>query len=77
VSPDVRFLMETPRDGQRVEIFVGGQWVPAIFCVSDSVYSGDPDHDEIWWMDHYQLEDGGTIPEDVHSTGELPEWRPI
>ena len=67
----------TPDCGQRVEILVGETWVPAVFVCAD--YSWDPESgDEWWWSNHYQLDDGCTVPEDVcYYRGPLPQWRPL
>jgi hypothetical protein len=69
--------MKTPKQHQKVEVLVGGNWLPAHFVEADSVAPDpDGDGDEIWWMDYFVLENGDTIPEDTTSGDELPQWRP-
>lgn len=67
--------MSTPKQNEKVEILVNGQWVPATFIEADTMFPSDPEWDEIWWNDYFVLEDGSTIPEDTTSGDELPEWR--
>jgi hypothetical protein len=62
-----------PSDGERVEILVNGQWIPATFHAAGSFLDGD--EDEAWWMDYFELESGEFIPEDVQRGDVLPEWR--
>jgi hypothetical protein len=62
------------KNGDRVEVLVNGQWLPATFCAADMIDCSP--HDEAWWMDHFVLDNGDTIPDDVQS-GELPQWRQV
>ncbi len=68
--------MTRPVDGQKVEILLDGSWQPATFFSCDSIAPNDLDGDELWWFDYFMLEDGSTIPEDIHEDDELPPWRP-
>lgn len=73
-APIGRVWGSLPDDHEAVEILVGGEWVAASFIGADC-YPGGPDHDEIWWHDHFQLEDFSTVPENTQDGGRLPPRR--
>jgi len=64
-----------PEDYEKVEIFVNGTWIAAVFYPADFSPSGDEDDDEeLWWMNHFQAADGNEYPE-AQSGDSLPPWR--
>lgn len=68
--------MEMPRERQRVEVLVGDRWMGATFFGADYLPPDDPEQDEVWWMDYFLLDDGTTLPADIHD--DLPAdltWR--
>jgi hypothetical protein len=65
----------TPKDGQKVQIFIDGEWVAATFLAS-SYFIPSEGEDEIWWMDHFSTDDGRHVPP-AQSGDALPEWRPL
>lgn len=69
--------MKTPKQYQKVEVLIGGDWLSAVFYEADSIEPSDPTLDELWWMDYFLLDNGDTIPDDIRSGDELPQWRPI
>jgi hypothetical protein len=64
-----------PHNHQKVEILIGTEWVPATFFGADSISFSDPELDEVYWMDHFLLDNGDTIPEDITKDIKLPIWR--
>jgi len=69
--------MITPNEGETVEVLFNGKWLRARYMGADAISSDD---DEIWWMNHFVLEDPAddepdTLPEDRQQGGPLPEWR--
>jgi hypothetical protein len=75
VADPNKYPYPLPDAGQQVEIFVDGKWVKATFFPAD--YWPTSDGDELWCMHYFSLDDGGTIPPDVHDDINLPEWRPL